>query len=91
MIPSFKNYNLSKNPEKTKRASKLREKRLKTYSIDLLLSQFKPDSSMADNIILYNITGKKMFGEKVDFSSSTENDDDYCGYEDDFSNDGTKK
>ena len=46
---------------------------------------------MADNIILYNITGKKMFGEKADFSSSTENDDDYCGYEDDFSNDGTKK
>ena len=69
----------------------MREKRLKTYPIDLLLNQFDPEKNVADNLILYEITGRRKFGEDCDFSSSTDHDDEFCNYEADWYNDGRKK
>lgn len=89
MIPSFKNYTLNKT--KVERVKKLREKRLKTYPIDLLLNQFNPEENVADNLILYEITGRKKVGDDCDFSSSTDHDDEICEYETDWNNDGSRK
>ena len=79
------------NKTKVERVKKLREKRLKTYPIDLLLNQFNPGNNVADNLILYEITGRKKIGDSCDFSSSTDHDDEICEYETDWNNDGSRK
>lgn len=74
LIPSFKNYILNK--KHSKRAMKLRVKTLKTYPVDLLAKDLDAANNVPDNMILYQITGRKIINDNCDFSSSTDNDGD---------------
>ena len=89
LIPSFTNYNL--NPKKHKLADKLQMKRYTTYPTDLVLSRFDPARNVADNMILYYVTGKKKTGGDGGFSDSSDDESEDVIFEVDYTNSGRVK
>ena len=89
LIPSFKNYNL--NSEDTFRVEKLQTQTVRTYPVDLYLKDFQPETNVADNMILYQITGKQKQGEGCNFDHSTDDEDENVQYEAQYTNYGKRK
>lgn len=64
------------NKKHSNRAVRLKVKSMRSYPVDLLVKDLDCEQNVPDNMILYQITGRKNNNENCDFSSSTDNDED---------------
>ena len=65
---------------------------MKKYDFNYYLHTFQPENNIADNYILYQITGRRKSGEACDFSDSTDGEDtEYVSYESQYTNNGRRK
>ena len=55
------------------------------------MSHFRPEESLIDNVILYNITGDQEEGDENYYSDSSEDENPMVRYQSSYTNSGKKK